>query len=274
MGIFYKNKVWNMVLTIDKYFVLLAVLFGGGLISPAEKAYEKTTVIEIPIVSEETLVVKNTNGDIVVDSWEKDSIRIEIRKIVYANSKEEAEGLYEKIEIKFKRDSNSILLMPRFFIEHASVDFQIYLPEKMNLKLNTGNGMIKVRGIHGFMNLVSSNGRVFCSDVFGSIRTRTGNGDIILEMLSGIVSALSDNGKIKCDIESLDFNSVSRVETRNGDIEISAPIKSDFYIYAYSSNGGVESEIPIYTKKDEIMNKEGTKIFVISSNGNIKICKK
>lgn len=272
MGIFYKSKFRNMVLAVDNYFILYLVLFCIIFPCSAEKSYEKESRIEFPISGEETLAVKNTNGNIVVSSWEKDSIRIEIKKIIYANSKKEAESLYEKIEIKETKNAINISLSAKFLIEHASVDFKIYAPEKINLKLRTVNGEIEVSKMHSSVDITTSNGEISCMDIYGTIKTRAGNGNIILRNISGTISALTANGKIKCDIKNLDVNSISRVKTTNGDIEVSVPIKSEFCIYTHSSNGEVNSEIPIDTKKNDVIIKDRAKIFITSINGNIKIC--
>lgn len=254
MDFLLKNKFMHMVLKVNKLlFLIYCISIISCLKRPAEKSFVKIEVDSFPITRGESLDLTNVNGKISVESWDRDSLKILIRKKVYAHSQLEAETLYKKIETKKIKREDGIAIIPEFHIEHGEVEFHLFLPEESNLRISNLNGDVEIRGVNGAMDISTSNGDVTLSDV------------------SGRIEVTAYNGEIQCSIMNLEYNSVSEFTTTNGDVIISIPGDSKFFIYGYTFNGEIESDFPICTKKEDIKNKEGAKIYARTANGNIKI---
>ncbi|MEO0095173.1 MAG: DUF4097 family beta strand repeat-containing protein [candidate division WOR-3 bacterium] len=275
MDFLYKDKFKYMVLMTNRLILFMCCIsIMACLTSPVNKPFIKIDSESIPIARDETLIVKNINGSIIVDSWDKDSLKIIIRKIVYTHSQLEAESLYNRIKIEIIKKRNCIVIIPKFYHKHAAADLHFFLPKEFNLSIHNINGKIKVDGVRGVMDISASNGEITCTRISGALNVNTGNGDIILSNASGRISAITSNADISCSIEMLDESSISKFETANGDITLSIPDDLQPSIYGQTSNGEIESEFPIYTKKRDIENKEGVKVYAISANGNITITRR
>ena len=272
MGIFYKGKFKHLVLNgVVGFF-----FFVNCSLCAKEKSFVKNEEMGFSMENSDNLILTNTNGNIAVDSWGKDTAKIEIRKVVYAHSESEAETLYDKIEIIIKKENYSIAITPRLSIEHAAVDLHIFLPRmiKINLKLENENGEIKVQGLKGDMEIFTSNGDIHCSKTTGEFKIYTDNGDIVLEDISGRISAISCNGDIQCAIETLYNNSISYFESTNGDIELTIPQSISPAIYVRSANGDINSDFPVFHSRKEFEDKNGIKISLKTNNGDVSIKRK
>lgn len=246
-----------MVLKVNKLILLIyCIAIISCLSKTAEKSFVKIEIDSFPITGGKSLSLTNVNGEIIVESWDRNSLKIVIRKKVYAHSQLEAETLYNKIEIKNIKREDGIEIIPEFHIERGEVNFHLFLPEEANLRIRNRNGDVEVRGVNGAIDISTTNGVVTLSDI------------------SGVIEVAAYNGDIECSIKNLEHNSVSEFTATNGDVILSIPDSLELFIYGYAFNGGIESEFPFYTKKEDIENREGVKVFARSANGNINIKKR
>jgi len=236
------------------------------------KSFEEKLTEEIFFGSGYTLRIINENGHIFVDAWDKDSLKIEVQKIVRNRSREEAERLLNKIKVNIITEENCVRINPTIpQYENIAVQFDILIPRKVNLELITTNGVIKVKSIGGQMRLSTTNGVIESEGVSGNVVTEATNGNITLKEVSGQVSAKTTNGSIKTIIAALDKRTTSRFETTNGSITLDIPEDSTYAIYAHTDLGRVKSEFPIFLKERDLKVKEGVRIIVKSTIGSIVI---
>ena len=219
--------------------------------------------------------VSNTNGNIEIVSWDKETIDIQAEIIVKHNSRKKAEEYMELVEIHFDHSDNHVDIE----VDHpnrngsgvlswlfgsgrpnASVSFQIKVPEKADLKINTVNGAIEIDG------------------VAGEIDTRSTNGGIRLTNIEGSVSSKSTNGGISVGLNKVgDFEKMS-FSTTNGAIRISLPSDIRATLEASTVNGGVDTEFPLEVsgrfnskKIRGDLNGGGGLIYLKTTNGGITI---
>uniref|UniRef100_A0A7C4Y647 Adhesin domain-containing protein n=1 Tax=candidate division WOR-3 bacterium TaxID=2052148 RepID=A0A7C4Y647_UNCW3 len=226
-------------------FLLNLDLFKG--IDKMEFTAETTITFLNP--QNKLLEVENMNGNILLEEWGKNIIKIEIEK--KASDKE----LLNKMEVDVREEKDRISIRPKGKISNASFEFHIFLPGKVNLRLKNSNGNIKCYRLKGFIDAL------------------TENGNILLEGISGFILARSYNGNVAGSIEGLD-DTISILETYNGNIVIIVPEDLKLSIYTKSINGITKNEIPVYKNEEALMSEKGKKISLLSHNGNVIIKKK
>jgi hypothetical protein len=219
--------------------------------------------------------VANTNGNIEIISWDKETVDIQATIEVRNNSRKRAEEYLELVEIHFDNNldyvdievdhpnRNSGGVLSWLFGSgrpNASVHFQIKVPEKADLKINTVNGAIEIDGVAGEMT------------------TRSTNGGIRLTNIEGSVSSKSTNGGISVKLNKVgEFEKMS-LSTTNGAIRISLPSDIRATLEASTVNGGVDTEFPLEVsgrfnskKIRGDLNGGGGLIYLKTVNGGITI---
>ncbi len=220
------------------------------------------------------LALENTNGAVVVQSWDRNEIRIQAEKRVEGGSKEAAAEAMRNLKIDVRENGSRLEVStqtPRGtdgFFEwlagknvNANVHYTVTVPRKIDLELETTNGHIEVH------------------EVAGLIRIDTTNGGIEATRCSGRVNASTTNGKIRAELTSVDRGGM-KLETTNGSVMVNLPATAAATINASTTNGAIRSDFPM-TVSGEIskhhlrgtINGGGDEIRVRTTNGSIEIGK-
>ncbi len=151
--------------------------------------------------------------------------------------------------------------------EHGwSVSYQISVPRAINLKLETFNGGISVKGVEGTIQFKATNGGVSLHEVAGDVTGRTTNGGISV-LLAG--NSWKGNG--------LD------VGTTNGGVSLMIPENFAARVEVSTVNGGFRSDIDaLKVEKDDNyrtrgvniskdINGGGALVRVATTNGGVSI---
>ncbi len=196
------------------------------------------------------LSVSNRNGNIVISPWQEDTIRIEATKKIKAANKKKAREYAEELKIEISREGNEIIVRTirpeseekRGFWDifrdtfnghiQAKVDYNIRVPEKLDLDIRGRNGSIKTGGIHGDVTGETRNGGIQIDDVKGKISARSRNGSISLAEISGPVDVETRNGKISLS----EITGSVKTVTRNSNIRVD---QADEDVSAHSRNGSI-----------------------------------
>jgi DUF4097 and DUF4098 domain-containing protein YvlB len=203
------------------------------------------------------LAVENENGTIEISTWEKDEIEI--------NGTKNASRQEMLQEIKIDIDSSPSALRvkvdrPNFHC-NCGVRFAIRVPKKLELeRIKSTNGGIQVTGIEGNGNLTTTNGRIEAmnhtgkltiettngsielSGHKGDVRARTSNGKISGELAKGIIDAHTTNGGIDLKLNAMDSSEPVRLETTNGNINLTMATAHE--VRARTSNSSITVKLP------------------------------
>ena len=204
------------------------------------------------------------NGSIKVESWDKDSIRIQARVQVRAGSEEKAEEILSEIEIE-TGGNNVRAHGPKLFGSNKSwsVSFSLMVPVESDLKLNAMNGGISI------------------NDINGNINAKTLNGGIALEGVSGDVEADTLNGGITIDLDGDKWQGRGlEARTTNGGIKVGMPEKYSADLVASTVNGGIHIDFPItvqgWIKKniETKLGEGGAPVTLRTINGGVSVARK
>ncbi len=227
----------NRVRLVPLAVALLAVTLATNANAETLTDVFRKTVTVSPGVE---ISLVNTNGNVEVLTWDRDSVEIVAEKKVRSRGSTSAREALDAIEIRLDESSggldiethlpsSSTGMMSWLFGRHvdASVSYELRVPASAHLDVRTVNGSVSSDGPEGEQTLRSTNGRITVEDAGGSVRASTTNGSIKVE----VVEAASD-----ADIEA---------STTNGSITLHIPADLRGRIQARTVNGSVRTEIPV-----------------------------
>lgn len=176
-----------------------------------------------------TLDVRETNGRIHVTSTDGDKIEVSATRVAKGWTEEAARAKLKDVTIaesatvdRVELDSTSHGLQLTMSGSNR-VDYDIRVPQSLNVTIKTTNGEVDVAGIGGVLTVKAVNGRISA--------TSLGNG--------ADVSAV--NGRLSLEFEKVGEAGV-RCKTTNGEIVITIPTASKATIAARVVNGDIRTE--------------------------------
>ncbi|MFQ5601958.1 MAG: DUF4097 domain-containing protein [bacterium] len=219
------------------------------------------------------VVLSNTNGNVIIESWNRDEVRIRAEKIVRANDRRTAEKIMDEIEIEIDSKMDFLRIdtyIPRrqngfwgaIFGENAQVrvEYRLLVPEKVDLEIGTVNGRVSIAEVTGEIEVHSTNGRIEIAKARGSVQAKTTNGGIEVELLN------FDQG------EDMTF------KTTNGSIRVYLPAAFSAFVDARTTNGSIRTDFPIKVRGEisrrrlrGSINRGGGHLSLHTTNGSIKI---
>lgn len=239
------------------------------LASFSAQAKEFTQEIErvIPLRSHGDLEITNNRGDIFIDGWSQDRVRLKAKRTADAASADEAKRLFVAMDIRHRVNADDIeisaeyghgLTLEERLRERASprssMALFILAPSNLKMRLWAANGKVRVRGWKGALDIRSSEGPITIenSECKGLSVMCPGCEIHLLDVESKSVRVMGGSGKIRLrDVRT----SHAYVETESGPIDSegfkgeqlfvsrSGPIrlqKSKGHIGFHSQEGAVE----------------------------------
>jgi DUF4097 and DUF4098 domain-containing protein YvlB len=144
------------------------------------------------------------------------------------------------------------------------VSFEVFVPRRADLSLETHNGGITISEVHGKIDFTALNGGVVLKKVGGAVRGSTTNGGVVVE-LSGD----------RWDGETLD------VRTTNGGIVMSVPENYSAHLQTGTVNGGINVDFPVPGQGGERgerskqlavnLGSGGATIKAMTTNGGVRV---
>lgn len=204
---------------------ILLVSFLGVLLIPSARAKEFNFPFhqEIPASGITVLKVSNPSGNIKISSHAQNLIVIEAVKKVKARNQKEASQMAESININVKREKNELLLQteyPKFYDKDfwkrlfsgfrtysLSVEYEIKVPQKLNLVTTSTSGDLQLYNITGEVTVSTTSGDSYLENIVGKV---------FLESTSGDMHFLKIEGPIRIDATSADM----KLEKIKSDITI------------------------------------------------------
>ena len=271
----------------------LAVVLAAG-ISVADAAQERgrttpQTDRTVTVTKGARLSVTNDAGEVVLRTWDRDSIRVLAKHNSRATIDIQTTG--NIVTVRGRASGGPV----------GGIDFEITAPVWLPVKVSgqfiyigiegvqnevsaeTVRGDIVVKGGSGFVTAKSIDGEVIVEDAKGRINVSTVNEGIRITGASGEVSADSTNGDImlsKVDAKSLEVTTVNgdvryegtigstgqyRFSTHNGDITMILPETTNATFTVRTYNGDFSSNLPTKTVGDVRRGRRAT--YTLGSGG-------
>jgi len=218
----------------------------------------------VPLAGNALTVDATPNGGISVRGWDRAEIQLRAKVNAQAETQQEADAL--AAEVKVLTDGGRIRSEGRHTNRGDggwSVSFELMVPARHDLTLNTTNGGISIKDVHGQIEFTTTNGGITLANVNGDVRGRTNNGGVQVEL-----SGHSWEG------QGLD------VQTRNGGIRLAVPDGYSAHLEMGTRNGGFSSKLPLTVQGDigrEVsvnLGSGGAPIKLRTVNGGVSITRR
>ncbi len=236
---------------------------GAASATTLEETFDQTYAF----ASGDLLELDNTNGNVYIETWDRQEIHIQATKKVKASGSEKAAAAMRDLKIEVEPSSGRIrieTIYPKrtsgWFSGSSSVRYEIKLPATADLDVETVNGNVKIGGVSGDLDVGTTNGNISVSDSGGRVNARTTNGSITAE-LSEVTAG-----------EDMVFR------TTNGGITLSIPPETQANLTARTTNGSIKTDFPITVqgtfsrnRLEGELNGGGGSIELRTINGSIHI---
>jgi DUF4097 and DUF4098 domain-containing protein YvlB len=209
---------------------------GGG--PEFKEEFHKT----FPLEAGGRFSLKNTNGDIRVETWSKAEADISAVKTARGHK----ENL-DKVTIETDAHAGSVAvdtIYPKFRNLRVSVKYDIKVPEGVKIELvRSTNGDVELIGHYGDVRASSTNGDIKLSGSAGAAELSTTNGGIHASDLTGPVDAHTTNGRITLTVQSLKGDIIAR--TTNGGITARLGGEINARLKVHTTNGSINTSLPV-----------------------------
>lgn len=229
------------------------------------------------------LTIVNVNGDISIESWDRNEVKMKAEKRARAENVDEARLLLDKTTVRFDQTGNQIDIRtdaPKNpgRNRNVSVAYTVTVPKAVDLELKTANGRVDVDDVSGAVDAKTTNGRIGLTGIVGASQARTTNGNIELSDVLGPIEAKTTNGKIEVALSGVgDEPHDIRTRTTNGGIEVTLPIGLKANLKASTVNGKINTDFPVTVtgliskSVDGVINGGGRLIQLKTVNGSIRL---
>ncbi|RKY81852.1 hypothetical protein DRQ07_02940 [candidate division KSB1 bacterium] len=250
------------VLNIFSVLALSLLIFGSAGAAKKVKTFDK----EVKFASGGKVFVKNINGGIKVNSWDKNSVLIHADITVKGKSFRSVDAMLERVNIIVDKSDGQLKVRADYPERHnglldwifgtrveVTVSFDITVPGECDISANTVNGGLSVTGLKGEISIESTNGGVIGEDLKGSLYANTVNGSIEV-----YVSPYKENGDVQ-------------LESVNGRIRLTLPEDVKASVKASTVNGSIKSDFADIDIRGKYASKKASGLINGGNGSHIKI---
>jgi hypothetical protein len=224
-----------------------------------QKLFCETRDLTLPAAAGQPLTIDaSTNGSINVKGWDGPDVRVRAQVTAWADT--EAEAKAHATAIRIGTAGNKLSATVPDGMERAAVSYEVFVPRRTALALNTQNGSIHLAGVQAAITFSAQNGSVSLADLGGQVTGKAVNGSLSIR--------LSGN---QWEGSGLD------VETVNGSIKWDVPADYSAQLLTSTTNGSLKTTLPQSDPKSHkhevntTLGKGGQPIKAITTNGSVVV---
>lgn len=169
------------------------------------RAWVERSVCVAPAREGGRLVLRADFGSVKVVTGRNDRVDCRVRLRVFKPSEEEAKRFFRRIELGVRMlEGGGVYILERYPREYertewSAVDFELSVPPRFNLDMETKGGDVAVASLDGELHAVTAGGDVQAGDVTGPVQVETAGGDINLGNIGQRLVAQTAGGGIWVD---------------------------------------------------------------------------
>lgn len=207
-----------------------------------KKEFTKTIKEEFDISSDGKVTIINKYGEVNINTWENNKVKIDVVITVHARNQEVANEVFERLQVKMANGSSYVRAETEIGSksngwkswwgssnnDDYSIDYEIYMPKTNNLDLHNKYGNSHISAIGGEVSAEIKYGNIRLEEVGGSLDMTLGYGngtviksnDVEIELKYGKVrlkdardvDIQSKHSKVFID-QAKDIKSLSKYDT-------------------------------------------------------------
>ncbi|MFM1919005.1 MAG: hypothetical protein RLZZ303_639 [Candidatus Hydrogenedentota bacterium] len=269
---------------------------------------EQRDVQAYPIAGPAVLDVTAGRAAVSVEGWDRDTIEMVVTRRVGGGvfpcvgegtwtSRAETRKLLDSVAVHADAVDNALRVRVLEDELHAAPDLSVHIafkaPRETALRLESGDGALRVEGVRSGVELRTGNGAIVAEDIAGDVRAASGNGRILLARISGSAHARTENGAIEtealegvADLKSTNGAIVAtgagahslRCHTANGGIRVAVDNAAPCNLDLRTEQGGVDCALSLDQPFERqgnalrgFLRGGGAMIALSSGNGNIHV---
>jgi len=226
----------------------------------------------LPINKGGTLEVELSQGDIQIETWNKNEVQLKVDGLSDDDDKLELKSTGNYVSIKYKS---------RWGWGGKSADYYLSVPSDININVTTFGGDIDIyNDINGDVSLKTMGGDISVSDIKGDAKLETMGGDITFKNIAGSALISSQGGDLRgeningpgSDVKTMGgdirFNKVKdvrKITTFGGDINVKESV-GDVELTTFGGNIRLErGENSVKAKTS------GGNIYIGKANGKVDV---
>ena len=200
------------------------------------------------------------NGGVAVKGWDRNEIQLRVRVQTAGTSLAAAQQLAKEVRIETGGLQIHAEGPTQNSDSHWSVSYELFVPRRSDLSLESTNGGISIADVSGKMEFSAKNGGVSLRRVGGNVHGRTTNGGVNVELTGD-----------RWDGEELD------VETTNGGVNMTLPENYSAHLETGTVNGQISVDFPVtvqgrITKELSVnLGSGGPTIRAMTTNGGVRV---
>jgi DUF4097 and DUF4098 domain-containing protein YvlB len=276
----------HLLRTAGLTLTALALLAGSASAATLKETFAQS----YPFSAGGTLTLRNVNGSVTLDAWDRNEVRIEAEKEVKAGSDADARKVMDQVKIdvqtgagglrvetKLPKRNDSLLSWLGGNKGGVNVTYRVHLPRQAKVDAGSVNGTVALTGTHGAAKLDSTNGTIKVAGVDGSLELGTTNGSITAAGISGTVKAETTNGDIDLQFANVPRQGDLALETTNGGVTVKLPRGAGVSVDAATTNGRVHSDFqvaggePGKRRLSGDINGGGSRLHIRTTNGGVHL---
>lgn len=273
----------------------LAIL---SLVMVASAARADETVTEkfsktYPLAANGSLSLKNVNGGVTFEAWDRAEVQLEAEKKVKADDGDEARKILQQIRIEVVPGPSKLSIetkMPKLSQGGGLIDslfgdgpremgvtYRLRIPRGAIVEADNVNGGIRLVGTRGTGRLETVNGGITVEGTTGALVLGSTNGKIRVTRAEGALKASTTNGGIEVDLARLPEGSDLGLSTTNGSVDVTLPRDARLSLDAATSNGRIRSELEVTGGRETKnrlsgdINGGGGTLRIRTTNGSVEI---
>jgi Toastrack DUF4097 len=198
---------------------------------------ERTEVTTYDASAARVIDVQSSAGSVTIEgSPERDEVTVTARISDGLRATDEHQALVDgRLELRAS--------CPLIGSEWCNVQYTVEVPAGVEVRADTDNGRLEVRGVDGPVDLSADNGSVDVADLTGDLTVGADNGSITARgLVSDTVAVETDNGSVM--IALLEPPTTVEARSDNGRVEVVLPETPDAYnLDITTDNGEVSRDI-------------------------------
>ncbi|HMB92010.1 MAG TPA: DUF4097 family beta strand repeat-containing protein [Rhodothermales bacterium] len=192
----------------------------------------------------QTLTLDTDLGKVHVRGGSRDEVFVRVIKSARGN-RDRAEEQFKRFEIEFEQSSRGVSIKGDhdghrngWRGNRLSVEYEITVPTRFNVFVETAGGSIRAEAIEGEVSLDTSGGSITALDINGPLEIDTSGGSVTAENIGGAAQLHTSGGSITVNGAGGDVVA----ETSGGSIRL-----SDIYgtVNAETSGGSITADVAI-----------------------------
>ena len=166
------------------------------------RAWVEHATCEVPAREGGRLILRTDTGSVSVQPGANDGVDCRVTLRAYRASEDDAQRIFKSYQLDAKTlEGGGVMLRGRFSGPGShngpSVEYQVSIPLKFDLDLETQGGDLSVAKLDGELRGITAGGSVETGDVTGPVWVETAGGDIELGSIGSRVEARTAGGAIR-----------------------------------------------------------------------------